>query len=664
MKKVVTVDAVMVSFVSAIGYGFGMVVPSAYGVNSILSFVICMVLGTLLDQLANKIVFSSYVQASKKRRYIVFAVVALIFLVGYIYLAKYFAYSLLTDAKTALIFAVVIPIVFFVLTLGVDALRRKKLLAKYGTGESGFILDDAIEKKWAGDFGVNAKVSEYNGKNPTVKTIGGTYIGKTDKSGVSFLGIPYAVADRWKKPMPVEPSEAIFEAYYFGNSEIQPVSEHNILNRFKQGEDCLNLNIWTKELTPTAKKPVFVLLHGGDGRYGGSASPVEHLKNLAANIPDSVCVSVNYRFGVFGVVGFPSKEDDSTTELSLLDQIEALKWIKGNISAFGGDSENITLAGETFGGSCITLLASVKEAKGLFKRALIMCASTADMPKDTKKAFAVGKQLFEEFNAKDISDLEGISAEQLRDFSGKYYGILELPPRDGKLVPADIDQAYLDGVASDIEFIYGISEDDVSGWRAMLVGDVSLDEMTENYYKLVAEGMSKDKEEKLNAILQKYIKSGLEELEAKRALLGDFLYKACVLQDCRNLSKGGSKVKVFYWDVKGDIEKLAANSVSMITTILGNEEIAEQLGYINNRDITEVTQALIGKYIHGQSVELFKNEIKGVNGIVWNDFAEGTNSVLHIEKGKIKMDENAFSENVFELAKLITTSWKNCRGYR
>lgn len=656
MKKVVTLDAVMVSFVSAIGYGVGMVVPGAYGVNSLICFVICMVLGTVLDKVANKIVFSGYVQESNKRRYISFVVVAVLFLGGYIYMARYFAYSLWTDAKTALVFAVVIPVVFFFITFGVDAVKRKKLLDKYGTGESGFIIDEEVEKKWKDDLGKNAEVSEYTGKNPTVKTVGGTYIGKADKSGVRFLGIPYAKApvgvNRWKKPIPIEASDKIYEAYYFGNSEIQPESNHNILNRFNQNEDCLNLNIWTKELNPEAKKPVMVYFHSGDGRYGGSANPIEHLKNLATKIPDLICVSVNYRIGVFGVVKFPG-DDNPTTALSLLDQIEALKWVKENISAFGGDPENITVAGGTSGGSSIMLLASMKEAKGLFKRAFVMCASTSDVPLNTDRASEVGKKLFEEFNATSVSDLEKVTSEQLRTFTGKHHGMLELSPRDGKLVPADIDKAYLDGVASDVEFIFGIAADDVSGWQAMIVGDVSLDDMTDAYYQTLIEKIGSEKAVKLNDILQKYIRQGLGEYEAKRALLGDFLYKVCVLRDCKNLSRGGSKVKVFYWDVKGDIEKFAANSVSMISTILGNSEIAEQLGYINDKAITEITQTLIGKYIRGEKVELYKNEIKGVDAVTWDDFDEERINVLHIEKGSMSMDENAFSDNVFELAELL-----------
>lgn len=657
MKKVVTLDAIMVSFVSAIGYGVGMVVPGAYGVNPIICFIICMVLGTILDKVANNIVFSSYVQESNKRRYIVFAAVALIFLGGYIFMARRYAYSLLTDAKTGLVFAVVIPVVFFFITFGVDAIRRKKLLDKYGTGESGFILDEEVEKKWKNDLGTNAEVAEYTGKNPTVKTIGGTYIGKTDKGGIGFLGIPYAKAptgaNRWKRPIPVEPSDKIYEAYYFGNSEIQPESSHNILTRFNQDEDCLNLNIWTKELKADAKKPVLVYFHGGDGRYGGSANPTDHLKNLASNIPDSVCVSANYRIGVFGVVDFASNDDESTTALSLLDQIEALKWIKANISAFGGDPENITVVGASSGGTCITLLAAMKEAKGLFKRAIILCASTADVPIGTEKAREVGKKLFEEFKAESISDLENINSEQLKKFTNKYYDMLELPPRDGRVVPTDIDKEYLEGAASDIEFIFGIAADDVSGWQAMLAGDVSLDELTELYYKNMSNAIGAEKTEKINDILKIYIQSGLSESEAKRSLLSDFQYKSSVLHDCRTLAKGGSKVKVFYWDVKGDIEKLTANSVSMITTILGNAEIAEQLGYINDRDVTEVTQTLIKKYIHGEDTTLFNNEIKGVKAIIWDDFSRDNNKVLHIEKGQMVMDENAFSENVLELEKVI-----------
>ena len=663
MKKVVTLDAAMVSFISAMGYGFGYAIPSAHGANGIVSFVVCMVLGSILAAIADKVVFNDYIQSDAKRRYAVFGAIVVIFAIGYVFLERYYAHSLWSDVGADLASSVVIPIVFFVLTMCVEVIKQKKLLKKYGTGESGFLLDEEIEKLWKSDMGENARIEKYEGKNPAVKTTGGTYIGKADKTGVSFLGIPYAKPpvgeDRWKAPIPVTPSDEVFEAYYFGNTEIQPKSNHNILNRFRQDEDCLNLNIWTSKLETSAKKPVFVYFHGGDGRYGGSAYPVDHLKNIAANIKDAVFVSFNYRFGLFGVIEFDSsaagvgEEYKNSTALTLLDQIEALKWIKTNISAFGGDPDNITVAGDNIGGSCICLLSSIKEAKGLFKRALIMCASTADVPVNSENALLLGKKLFEEFGVNSVSELGKITSDKLRDFAGKYYGLTELPPRDGKFVPTDVEKEFISGTAADIEFIFGIASDEFSGWQAMLQGDVSFEEMCESYYLNLKKAIGDEQSVKLDEILKNYMQSGLSEGEAKKELLIDFQYKSCVLHDIKTLVKGGSKVRAFYWDVKGNVEKFAANSVSMVTTILGNEQIAEQLGYLNDKSITEIVQSFIRKFMNDESLKLFNNELKGVSAIEWNECEEGKNPLLHIKKGSMVMADDMLSDKVLELEKVI-----------
>lgn len=663
MKKVVTLDAIMVSFISAMGYGFGYAVPSAFNFHPIVSIIICFALGIIAETIAEKIIFSSYVQKSEKKRYAVFACVILMFLAGYSLLSKYFAYSLWEDVGEELTFSVVIPIATFLATMAINAIKRKKLLEKYGTGESGFIVDKESEQVLQPFMDDNKEITNYSGKDPAVKTYGGTFIGKKSKNGVSFLGIPYAKApvgeNRWKRPLPVDATDKTFEAYYFGASEIQPDSTHNILAKAKQDEDCLNLNIWTAKLEPNVSKPVFVYIHGGDGRCGGSVHPLYHLDNLAKNIPDAVFVSINYRFGVFGTVAFDSSVcsdadmyEESTT-LSLLDQIEALKWIKANISAFGGNPENITVAGDSAGGSCIEMLAAVKEAKGLFRRALIICSSLNDTPIGNVKASLLGKLLLEEFHAKSVSEMKAVQSEQLKNFSNNHYDLLELPPRDGRLVPQDVDSEYQKGAASDVEFIFGIAADDISTWQAMLAGDVSLDDLVEMYYAELADFVGAKKADKLDALLLKYQQSGLSVSEAKRSLLADFQYKASVLHDCRTLAKSGSKVRCFYWDVKGNIDKLTANTVSIVTTILGNDRIAEQMGYLNDQNLTEIMQAFVGKFINGKPMEFFKNELKGVQKIDWQEFNTNKDSILLINGKEIKMTENAFTDDIRELEKIL-----------
>ena len=652
-------DTVVASLFGAIGYGGTYFLATYYGLNMLLSTVICMVVGTVFDRIADKLIFNSTVQHSKGKKYAVYGGFILIFMAAYYVLIKVYAHSLFADLGLQLTFVIGIPLISFFVSLGIRYLKKLRLLKKYGSGEHGFLFDQEAADAMKALNGENRELSEYTGKDPVVRTVTGFYVGKKDKNGIRFLGIPYATAKRWKKPVPVDASDKFYEAYYFGNSEIQPESSHNALTHFKQGEDCLNLNIWAAKLEPEADKPVLVYIHGGDGRYGGSASPVWHLENIAKAIPDAVFVSINYRLGLFGVIDFASsgcpdeEEYAESTGLSLLDQLEALRWIKTNISSFGGDPENITLAGDSTGGSCICMLAATKSAKGLFQRALILGASSQDTPADDEKAAFLGKKLLEEFHAGSIAELKTVTAEQLRDFSKRYYNLLETPPRDGRVVPQNISQAYRNGAASDIEFIFGFAADDISTWQAMLAGEVSFDDLMETYYENFRNLVGTEKENKLDALLQKYMQPGMSVTDAKKSLLADLQYKANVLHDCRTLSAAGNLVRCFCWDVSGDIEKLTANTASMVTAILGNFEIAEQMGYLHDKGLTEIMQAIVNRFIHGQKPEFFNNELKGVSEIVWNEFDVDRNCVLHIQKDTINMTDNAFSDNVCELEKLI-----------
>lgn len=659
MKKLITIDAIMSAFVGAIGYGVGYMIPEILGFHDIICYISCFALGEVGDQIIDKIIYTKEVQSSPARKYKTFAGLIAIFLIAFIIVKITLGQSLMGEVSESIQEAIFVPVAGFFISYITRHIKRYRLSKKYGTGEGGFVFDKKAIDSLKTMIGENKTHEEYAGNDPIAKAVSGAYIGKKVKDVVRFLGITYAKADRWKRAIPVKDSTEFFEAWYFGNSEIQPDSSHNILTGLNQDEDCLNLNIWTSKLEADAKNPVFVYFHGGDGRYGGSANPLYHLENIAKAIPEAVFVSVNYRFGVFGVIDFassdlPDKDEyKDSTALSLLDQVEALKWIKKNITAFGGDPDNITVAGDSAGGSDICLLAAASEAKGLFNRAFIMCASTTDAPDNNDNAAFLGKKLIEEFGAKSAADLKALTSKQLEDFSVKYYDMIGLPPRNGSFIPADVEKEYLSGAASDIEFIFGIAADDISGWEAMLAGDVSLDTITENYYELFKSHVEKDKHDRLETLLNSYKESGLSDTDSKKALLSDFQFKACPLHDCSTLIKGGSGVRVFYWDVKGDIEKLTANTVSMVTSILGNEDIAEQMGYLHEKNITEIMQNFVDKYINGDAPELFNNEIDGVSEITWDKYDADRECVLHVQNETIKMSEHLFTDNIRELEKLV-----------
>jgi para-nitrobenzyl esterase len=199
------------------------------------------------------------------------------------------------------------------------------------------------------------------------------------EAGVSaYKGIPYAQPPvgplRWRAPVAAEPWKGVREAKAFGSACLQPPQAPNGLysgGLAPMAEDCLSLNVWAP--TGARKLPVMVWIHGGALMGGGSSEPLYDGVKLAKQ--GIVLVSINYRLGLLGYFAHPALSAESPKRLSgnygLLDQIAALKWVRDNIAAFGGDPAQVAIAGESAGGlSAIALMAS-PQAKGLFQRAIV-----------------------------------------------------------------------------------------------------------------------------------------------------------------------------------------------------------------------------------------------------------------------------------------------------
>jgi len=198
------------------------------------------------------------------------------------------------------------------------------------------------------------------------------------KNGVTaFLGIPYAKPPvenlRWKAPVPMEKWDKPMSCDKFGYSCPQPESSFTINTGSKQDEDCLTLNIWSGAKSKDDKLPVMVFIHGGGFYLGSSAQPVFNSSTFAKH--GVILVSINYRLGPLGFLAHPELSNESEIKTSgnygLLDQIAALKWVKQNISAFGGDVNNITLFGQSAGGVSVSLLMTSPLSKEIFNKAII-----------------------------------------------------------------------------------------------------------------------------------------------------------------------------------------------------------------------------------------------------------------------------------------------------
>ncbi|NVM45985.1 MAG: carboxylesterase family protein [Candidatus Lokiarchaeota archaeon] len=215
-------------------------------------------------------------------------------------------------------------------------------------------------------------------KTAVVLTKSGKIQGYVEEGVEIYKGIPYAespIGDlRFREPLPKKKWDEIRNCTQFG--PIAPQGYHDDPKiELPEDEDCLYLNIWTP-CSDDKKRPVMVWIHGGGFIIGGGRPRSDGAK--LASYGDVVVVSFNYRLGALGFLNLPGIPPN----LGIQDQVAALKWIKENIEVFGGDSNNITIFGESAGGQSVTILLAISSSKGLFHRAIVQ--SGAANPRDFK----------------------------------------------------------------------------------------------------------------------------------------------------------------------------------------------------------------------------------------------------------------------------------------
>lgn len=211
----------------------------------------------------------------------------------------------------------------------------------------------------------------------TVRTRDGTVSGVVAGNVTSFRGIPYAASPvgplRWRPPQPVRHWQGVRPAKAYGRDCMQkPFPGDAAPLGTDLSEDCLFLNVW-RPAGGGRKLPVIVWIYGG-GFVNGGASPDVYAGDAFAR-QGVILVSFNYRLGRFGFFGFPALTRERPGEpkgnYAYMDQIAALKWVRRNIAAFGGDPKNVTVMGESAGGASVHMLMTSPMAAGLFTKAII-----------------------------------------------------------------------------------------------------------------------------------------------------------------------------------------------------------------------------------------------------------------------------------------------------
>ena len=638
MKKLFTIDDFMVAFISALGYGFGYTIPMHLGWSQLACMVSCFALGIALEELISKLVFSKTVQQKTANRIFTYVAILLVFLLAEFVSMRLLGASLVEDLEEEFVWVVGPPILGLVVNLCIRGYRVRKIRKLYGDGSEGYVFDVT-----------DKDIEELNRQNRTVhgeydvecavRTRTGTYVGEKYKKTRIFMGIPYAKPPvgelRWKAPEPLPASEDVFEAKNFGASAIQVEHKGSIIRNHRQSEDCLTLNIATGAEGTEAKKPVLVLFHHGDFTYGGAVDPLLYGGDYVNANQDIVLVSFNYRLGIFGFIDFsevPGGEAcPDALNLGLLDQIAALKWIRENIAAFGGDPERITVLGFESGATCICLLAVSGQAKGLFNRAFVFNGSPESAYDTPDASRALAKALLKETNTSTMEELLQLDTQVLKDALQRLWMNMCAPTCDGKLVPKQVYEAYRNGAASGIEFIVGITSGEMQVFRSA-VGRKNYEDAVNAAVDNLQGYLDGSIAEAVRAYIEAQT-SASSELEAKSKLVGQWIAMGIYLVAAK-LSQGGNKVHLMYWDERALIENLGSGTADVLATLLGNGEALQMYGSVMNADLSETLQALLLKFVSGDALQLYRNEISGFGGLDWKAFPRA----LIVAGGKLACD--------------------------
>ncbi|MGB7345833.1 MAG: carboxylesterase family protein [Pirellulaceae bacterium] len=302
--------------------------------------------------------------------------------------------------------------------------------------------------------------------NEPIQTESGLVSGA--KSSVSdsvrvFKGIPYAAPPvgelRWKPPAMHTAWEGVRACDRFWNKCPQ---NGRLVREGPFNEDCLYLNVWTPAKTDTDKLPVMVWIHGG-GFTQGSAHEAAYMGDKIAQ-RGIVLVSINYRLGAFGFLAHPllSKESEQgvSGNYGILDQIAALRWVQKNIASFGGDTDNVTIFGESAGGTSVYLLTASPLASGLFHRAILQSPWLSDsVVADLDAALQLGESEVEKVIAEEITDqlaaMRALTTQQVLKMKQR------LPvATDGWMFPQSPHSIYANGKQNRVPTVAGTNRDE------------------------------------------------------------------------------------------------------------------------------------------------------------------------------------------------------------
>jgi para-nitrobenzyl esterase len=298
-----------------------------------------------------------------------------------------------------------------------------------------------------------------------------------------FKGIPFAAPPvgefRWREPQPPASWAGVRGADRLSANCMQRAANGGAFPPYggdrsaaTMSEDCLYLNVYTAAASATAKQPVMVWIHGGAWTSG--AGGIYQGEDLARK--GVVVVTINYRLGVFGFLAHPELTKESAHHSSgnyaLLDQIAALRWVKANIAAFGGDPSRVTIFGESAGSWSVHNLVGSPLAKGLFHRAIGESGARFSITTTLADAEQAGLKFAGSIGAPTLAALRAKSADELQGAAG----FQTVSNADGWVLPATMTGIFASGKQNDVPVLIGSNRDEGS----IFTSETTVDNFKEN----------------------------------------------------------------------------------------------------------------------------------------------------------------------------------------
>ena len=433
-------------------------------------------------------------------------------------------------------------------------------------------VKERIRESW----GENRRITEGYDPALAAKCTNGIFVGRRKDSLLVFRGIPFACPPvgelRWKKPQPAPDGDDVREAYYNGKTPIQTEWHSERASYYPQGEDCLYLNVWTAPEAQPKGKTVMVFIHGGSYGWGGTADPLYDGENFVKAHPEIVLITIGYRVGLMGFVDFSQIEGGEAfpdaPNLGIWDQIEALKWIRRNVEAFGGDPEKVTIFGESAGGGSVSILPFIPEAKGLFRRVIAESGSAA-LTYSKEECADFTRRLVKETGAVDMRDLMLLSESKLMEFNEKLNYYNNFPQRDGVLIPEDPYAPYREGRTADIDMMIGTNADETNYWINEVGGfipfRIGLPIQYENDLRLL-------KPEDRERARQFMKMRGGYSLWKISEFFTEIMFRLPAVRQAEEHSRNGGKVYMYYWKEHSRLPHLRACHAVELAYVFGNTE--------------------------------------------------------------------------------------------